>query len=314
LVDLSVIVVSFNTRDLTLKCLESAYSDLQSCGFVFQIIVVDNASTDGSANAIGLRFPAIQVINNSTNAGFGAANNIGMKVATGRFFILLNSDAFLHAGACRSMVDHLFNEPEVGVVGPQLLNADGSLQRSCFPFPSPVRAWVENLFLAKLFSHRHRLGDFRKWNHDSTESVPWVVGACMAVRRDAYVKAGGFDERFFMYAEETDWQKRIRGHGFDVQFTPHAKVTHLGGSSGASDRSQTNHQFFASLDAYEEKHHGFLGLLSLRAAMVVGSTVRLLGWSAVAIVSSTKKETHKRKARFSAWLLKRQLTHWHRVG
>ena len=154
---LSIVIVSFNTRDLTVRCLHSLYADLSSVswGWSAEILVVDNASTDGTLDILRSQFPQVHLIENKANRGFGAANNQAMEIARGRFFLLLNSDAFVAAETCRTLVEVLERRPEAGVVGPRLINADGSLQRSCFPFPTVSQVWLENTWGSRVLA---RLG------------------------------------------------------------------------------------------------------------------------------------------------------------
>lgn len=303
-----VIIVSFNTRDLTLECLRALYDNLGSV--TAEVIVVDNGSEDGSVEALRQNYPNVRVFSNIRNAGFGAANNQAMRAARGKYVMLLNSDAFVENGAIAAMIELIERSPGVGVVGPRLLNADLSLQLSCFPFPSPARAWIENLWLPAVFPHTSKIGDYRKWAHDEERLVDWVVGACMLVRREAYDAVGGFDERFFMYGEETDWQRRIRSKGWQIAFTPAARVKHLGGASSTGDKSAFNPHFFESLDLYELKHHGRIGLISLRAAMVCGGSMRAILWLIVWLAIPSRRLLARQKVRLHIALLWRQLTSW----
>jgi GT2 family glycosyltransferase len=305
---ISAIVVSYNTRAMTLECLEALSADL--AGIPSEIWVVDNASTDDSVTAIRERYPNVRVIPNEKNAGFGAANNQAMKQATGDFLLLLNSDAFPKPGATRALVDHLQRHPDLAVAGPRLLNTDGTLQRSCYRFPSPAHAWRDNLWITALFPASPLLGDYRTWPHDRDRDVDWLIGACMLVRRSAYEKVGGFDERFFMYAEESDWQKRFRNAGYRIAFTPSAEVSHRGGASGASERARINRHFFESLDAYQLKHHGLLGLISLRLAMIVGCLLRGTLWVLVLPLFPKRRAAALAKTRLHWWLVFRQLFDW----
>lgn len=309
---LSVIVISYNTRQMTLDCLRALYADLGQVSA--EVWVVDNASQDGSAEAIRNEFPLVRLIENPRNAGFGAANNLAIAQATGEYLLLLNSDAFLHPGACGAMINYLTTHPRVGAVGPRLLNADGSLQPSCYRYPSPGRAWLENLWVSSLLPSHPELGDYRKWAHDSDRSVEWVIGACIMVRSEAVRQAGGFDELFFMYQEETDWQRRIHDAGWEIIFTPDAVVTHLGGASGASEQAKINAYFFDSLDYYTRKHHGLLGLISLRLAMIVGSALRTFLWALVAATRPRQRVAARAKTRLQAWLFLRQATSWRGAG
>jgi len=314
---LSVIIISYNTRSVTLDCLRALYADLEQAGpgkTSAEVWVVDNASKDGSAEAVRDAFPAVRLIENPRNAGFGAANNLAMREARGEFLLLLNSDAFVHPGAARALVAYLRAHPKAGAVGPRLLNRDDTVQPSCYRFPSPARAWLENLWVSSLLPAHPVVGDYRRWAHDEARSVEWVIGACLLVRRAAYEAAGGFDEAFFMYQEETDWQRRMRDAGWDIAFTPSSVVTHLGGASGAAEAAKISAHFFDSLDYYTRKHHGPLGLVSLRLAMVAGAALRTFAWAAVALLLPRRRPAARAKTRLSAWLLVRQATHWRGAG
>jgi GT2 family glycosyltransferase len=301
---LSVIIISFNTRDTTLKCLRSVFAHQD--GVALEVIVVDNASADGSADAIAAEFPQVVLIRNGENAGFGAANNVAMKQAKGDNFLLLNSDAFLTPGALPAMLKALEDQPKVGVVGPRLLNADGSLQRSCYRFPSPGVAWREALWISAVAPATSVLGDLRRWGHDKPLHPEWVIGACMMVRRGVYEMVGGFDPKFFMYAEETDWQRRIGDAGWEIAFTPAAQVTHLGGASGADDKPKINKYFFDSGDYYYRKHHGVLGMYSARTAVTVGGVLRLPLWGIMWLVMPKRRAKLAAKIRLRAWLIRRR--------
>jgi len=303
----SAIVVSYNTRQMTLDCLRSLQADLAAVAS--EIIVVDNASTDGSPAAIRAADPQIKVFENTANRGFGAANNQGMRAATGDFFLLLNSDAFPKPGAVAAMLRCMKDYPEAGVVGPHLLNADGTTQRSCFRFPSPLRAWLENFWISAIVPNTWAWGDWRRWAHDQERRVDFVIGACMLLRRQVFEQTGGFDESFFMYAEEADWQKRILQHGWTVRFTPAAQVTHLGGASGAAEPEGVKRRFFDGHDYYELKHHGFAGLALMRVAMMIGCAMRVVGW-AVAWVIPARRQSATAKLKLRLWLLWRQATDW----
>lgn len=306
--ELSVIIVSYNTRQMTLDCLRALQAGLAD--MPAEVWVVDNGSTDGTVESIRTAFPAARIIANRQNLGFGAANNQAMREASGRYLMLLNSDAFPQPGAIQALKFFLDTHPAVAVVGPRLCDCDGALQISCYPFPTPARAWAENLWIDRIAPHTARLGDYRRWQHDCERMVDWVIGACLMVRREAYQQIGGFDERFFMYAEESDWQRRMRSAGWQIAFTPAAIVTHLGGASGAAEKPRINRNFFRSLDSYELKHHGILGLMSLRAAMVIGSGIRLCLWSGVLLAMPARRRLAAAKLRLLSWLLVRQVGMW----
>lgn len=231
-----------------------------------------------------------------------------MRLARGQFFLLLNSDAFMTLGALEELLRFLDLHPRCGVAGPRLHNADGTLQRSCHRFPTPARAWLENLWISAILPNHPTIGGYDRWDHNSERFVDFVSGACMLVRRTAYQEAGGFDEAFFMYAEETDWLKRMHEKGWQVGFTPAAVVTHLGGASGGATNIQR--YVFDSLDRYQRKHHGVLGLLSLRLAMIVGNALRTVLWGAALLSIPKLRKRAASKLKLSSWLLIRQTTTW----
>lgn len=295
---LSVIIVSYNTREMTLDCLRTLDRALE--GLDAETIVVDNDSRDGSADAIRAQCPSVRVIESPSNDGFGAANNRGMRAACGAFFLLLNSDAFPEPGSIAELIRFLRENPKAGVVGPRTLHKDGSLQISCYRFTTPLHAWQENLWLSRGY------GD---WAHDSVREIDFAIGACLLVRREVFEQVGGFDERFFMYSEEADWQRRIWKAGWKIVFVPSARVTHLGGASGAAHSDQVPTYFWESLDYYCRKHHGLAGLITIRAAMVVGCFLRAILWSVAALVPS-RRELAAAKVRLHSSLVLRQAFHW----
>ena len=303
---LSVLIVSYNTRDMTLECLRVLFAALE--GLTAEVIVVDNASRDGSAEAVAKAFPAVRLVASGTNAGFGAANNLAMRMAAGRYFLLLNSDAFPHAGCLPALVRYLDEHPQAGVAGPRLVNADGSLQRSCWRFPSPLRSWLDSFWLTSLLGRHPAFDDYRRWPHDREREVDFAIGACLLVRREVHEQVGGFDERFFMYQEETDWQLRIKQAGWRVMFTPTGTVTHLGGGSGKDEAVKINRIFFESQDRYNLKHHGRVGFASNRAAQVVGAALRVACWGALSLVPGGRRTRARHELHRQSQFLRRHLS------
>jgi GT2 family glycosyltransferase len=267
---LDVVLVSFNTRQLTCDCIASllpAINDLNGA-----VIVVDNDSQDGSVDAIREHFPTVHIVANPKNIGFGAANNIAFAESQSKYVMLLNTDTIVKPGAIRSMVDVLDREPSVGAVGCRLANADGSLQKSCWSFPTPLLAWSEAFGLNRLGLTR----DWYRWDHESEQDVDFVIGAALMVRREVIQKVGGFDEAFFLYAEEADWQKRMHDAGWQVRFTPAGTIVHLGGASGEAMRDRQIVEFCRGTERFIRKHHGWLGFQIFRAGVIVGTSTRVL--------------------------------------
>lgn len=296
----SVIFVSFNTRDLTLRALEAVQNAAHDLNV--EIWVVDNASSDDSVAQIRARFPAVEIIESDKNLGFGAANNLAMERARGEYFLILNTDAFLESDALRELLNAANRYPRAAVVAPRVLNEDGSRQKSVWPFPTPAQSWSENLGLGWTI---RRFAPHLIQNHspDDEGEVPWAIGACLLVRRAAYEQVGGFDTRFWMYAEETDWQKSMRQCGWTIVFAPAAIVTHLGGASGAGS-ARVSEEFYRSMENYTLKHHGASGLIVSRSALLLGQFARLPFFEFYALLRP-RNERARAKLKLARWLVKR---------
>ncbi|HEY8645997.1 MAG TPA: glycosyltransferase family 2 protein [Gaiellaceae bacterium] len=222
--DVSVIVVTWNALPFIEQCLESVRGR--------EVVVVDNGSTDGTVAFVRERFPEVRLIEQE-NKGMGGGNNAGMRAADGRYFFLLNSDAWVLDEALDKLVEFADAHPEAAVVGPKLLNTDGTLQRSVRGEPTLWRLATEYLFIRKLAPRSKHLnplyrGDF---DHDRVAEVDWLFGPALLVRREAADAVGLFDEDFFMFSEEVDWMTRFRRAGWSVLFFPDAEVVHVGGAS-----------------------------------------------------------------------------------
>jgi N-acetylglucosaminyl-diphospho-decaprenol L-rhamnosyltransferase len=222
--DVSVVVVTWNALPWLEQCLESVRGR--------EVVVVDHGSTDGTVAFVHERFPDVRVIEQE-NKGMGGGNNAGMRAVDGRYFFLLNSDAWVVGDALDQLVEFADAHPEAAVVGPKLLNTDGTLQRSVRGEPTLWRLATEYLFIRKLAPRSKRLnplyrGDF---DHDRVAEVDWLFGPALLVRREAADAVGLFDEDFFMFSEEVDWMTRFRRAGWTVVFFPDAEVVHVGGAS-----------------------------------------------------------------------------------
>ncbi len=290
---LSVVVVSRNTREMTLRCLRALGGALN--GVTAEIFVVDNGSSDGSGGAIAREFPATRLLRNECNRGFGAANNQALRLARGEFVLLLNSDAFPKESAISRLLEYARLHPRGAVFGPRLLNEDGSLQPSCFRFPSPSRAIWEHLLLTAALPDHPVFGDYRGWAHDGEREVDFVSGACWLVRRAAMEEVGTFDENFFLYAEETDWAKRFSQANWKTRFVPDAEVVHLGGgSAGGETGAQPDrvfNEFHRGQERFIRKHFGAGGLLVYRVATVFGACLRTALFGVAALTKPGSRRT-----------------------
>jgi N-acetylglucosaminyl-diphospho-decaprenol L-rhamnosyltransferase len=218
--EVSVVVVTYNALPLLERSLESVQA--------YETIVVDHGSTDGTVAFVRERFPEARVIEQE-NLGFGAGNNTGMRAATGDYFLLLNADAWMLGDAVERLVEFAESRPDAAVVGPKLLNPDGTLQRSVRGYPSAWRIATEYLFLRKLAPRSRLFNSFygAGFDHESVAEAEFLGGACLLVRREAFEAVGGFDEAFFMMSEEVDWCYRFRRAGWKVLFYPGAEVVHV---------------------------------------------------------------------------------------
>jgi GT2 family glycosyltransferase len=226
--DVSVIVVSWNTRQYTLACLASLPD--AAARVRWDAWVVDNASDDDSVAAIRRDHPQVRVIANMANVGFAAANNQGIVACAGRYVLLLNSDTVMAPGALDALVAFADAHPRAGVVGPTLLNPDGSYQTGPTPFPS---VWTETMSVTGLGRRLTYRGypSLPARRARASRRADYVGGACMLVRREAIAAVGLLDESYFMYSEEPDWCWRMHRAGWETWYTPDASVTHFGGQS-----------------------------------------------------------------------------------
>ena len=260
-----MIIVSFNTKDILRECLESV--ERESDGLQIEILVVDNHSTDGSPEMIESEFPRVRLLRSTINLGFGAANNLAIQEAGGRYVILLNSDAFLCPGSLQAAVNNMNIHPEVALAGARLVGRDFSWQPSARMFPSIFNDALVLTGLAARFPKSRFFGHFdRTWADPSEPAqVDWVPGAFSIFRAQVLEKVGLFDPRFFMYSEEVDLCRRIKKAGYQVWYWPDIQVIHIGGESSrqvknlelsSSGSTQLVLWRMRSTLLYYRKHHG----------------------------------------------------------
>jgi GT2 family glycosyltransferase len=283
--DLSAVVVTLNGREWVERCLES----VAGAG---EVIVVDHGSTDGTLELVREHFPRARLIEQD-NRGMGGGNNAGMRVAAGRYFLLLNSDAWVVGDGLSRLVSFADSRPDAAVVGPRLLNVDGTLQRSVRAFPTLWRLATEYLFLRKLAPRTNALNALYGggFDHASVREADWLYGACLLVRREAADAVGLFDESFFMFSEEVDWCYRFRAAGWKVLFDPGAEVVHVGGASHGGRMYRENLRghlrFFA-------KHYGLAQAERARKLLLVGVRLR------ARLFPAARRQTYVDAARFLA--------------
>lgn len=264
---MAVVIVSHNTREHLRACLATVLAEAPR-----EVVVVDNASSDGSVEMVESCYPGVLLRANKINRGYGAAANQAIAGCAAPYALLLNSDTLLEPGALGALSAYLDLHPRAAVVGPRLVTPDGRLEASCYPFPTPLNTLLELSALGRpvrLIRHVPVLRDryVRTWPQTRARVVPWVKGAALAIRRDAFAAAGGFDESFFMYYEEADLCYRLRAAGWQVHFTPVATVVHVGGASTAKSRTEMAVQLLAGNVRFHDRHYSRARLAALNVVM-----------------------------------------------
>jgi len=249
-IDISVIIVNWNTKDLLRNCLNSVYKTISE--LIFEIIVVDNFSSDGSVEMLEKEFPSVIRIVNKENRGFGAANNQALKIMKGKYALLLNTDTVLMPEAVNKLWNFCEANDKAAIVCGQLLNADGTKQNSMASFPSLLTLAANTSLLEYLFPGRY---PSKRYEHASPIEVDSVIGACMMIRKKALDEAGTFDERYFFFFEETDLAYTMRLKGWKIYQVPKSLIYHLQGQSIGNNIS-SRIEFYRSRYQFLRKWHG----------------------------------------------------------
>lgn len=274
MIDLSIIIVSWNVKELLRQCLASVESGRGALNL--QVIIVDNASTDKSGEMVAAEFPWVCLLRQQKNVGFSRGNNLGLATAKGRYLLLLNPDTQLVGTALSQMVAYLDAHPTVGALGPQLLFPDGKIQSSRRRFPTLATGFFESTWLQSVaprsITHRYYMLDRPD---DVISQVDWVMGASLMVRRQAYEDIGPLDEGYFMYSEEMEWQRRIKNAGWKVIYYPFAQVIHHEGKSSEQVVVQRHIYFQRSKLRYYRQVHGRWAAGVLRAFLLVSYALQL---------------------------------------
>lgn len=280
MIDVSVIVVNLNTRELLRQCLASVVS---TTSLTLEVIVIDNASSDGSADMVRTEFPDVRLIENKTNEGFARPNNAGMKESRGRYIFLLNSDAALKAEALTRLVAFMDATPDAAACGPRLLYPDGRLQRSVKGFPTLWTHACDMLGLDRLLPNSRLFGkgEMAFFDYDVCTEVDHVMAAAFLVRRKALDVVGLLDEQFRIYYNDMDWCYRMRSAGHKIYYVPTAEVFHhLGSTLGVVNR---DFSFFWELHdntaLFHLKHYGRGAVMVYKVMLIVGFIPRACVWS-----------------------------------
>lgn len=264
MLDVSIVIVSWNVAELLAKCLDSILSSPIDMSRI-EIIVVDSASSDKTVSILREKYPQVKLLAQSENVGFTRGNNIGFAASTGRTIFMLNPDTELLGDALPQLLNYLDSHADVGIVGPHTLNSDGSYQSSRRCFPSKSLAFFESTFLQGL-APKTMLNDFylSESPEDAVLEVGWMQGSALLVRREIYEKLGGLDESFVMYFEELDWCKRAADAAWKLVYLGTARIIHHGGKSTEQIGAKKHIYFQESKIRYYRKHHGAVFATLLR--------------------------------------------------
>lgn len=270
--NISIIIISFNTKDLLKNCIKSVYETTKNLSY--EIIVVDNASTDDSPEMAEREFTEILLIRNTENLGFARANNQAIKVAKGKYVLLLNSDTIMKEGAIEKLVQFIEEHPGAAAVGPKVINLDGSLQNKGFIFPSIIFSFIILLGINRFFSDKKKRRLFPKfyWDENDVREVDYLEGSCLLLKKEALDKIGFLPEVYFMYFEETEWCYRAKKSKYEIWYVPIAEVIHLRSSAILNERTV---MFNKSLILFYKRNIGILKGILISVIMISASVLNL---------------------------------------
>jgi len=291
----SITIANWNTRKDLEDCLQSLEAVRDEAPF--EVIVVDNASTDGSPDMVESKFPWVRLMRMSTNIYFTGAHNRALTMRNAPHAFLLNSDTVVHKGALKTLLEYCVLHPEVGVIGPKLLNPNGSLQFSCRRFPNPVAALFRNTILGKLFPNNRFTREYlmTEWSHDSPREVDWVSGAAMFVTHEAMQRVGLLDASYVMFCEDVDWCYRVHKAGLKVVYLPQAEITHAIGRSTNQAAKKMLLRFHASMLRFYRVNMLPEMFILLRPFAYMGAAIALFLRASIFIVKILFDEAARRK-------------------
>lgn len=303
--DVSVIIVNWNTRDLLRDCLKSVYE--QTKDILFEVIVIDNASSDGSVDMVKSEFCQVVLIENKQNRGFAAGVNQGIAVAKGRYALVLNSDTIVCDNAIGKTMRYADKHPEAALVGCQVLDNSNTIQMTCFRFPSVLNLFLHTFALNKIFKKHHFLGRewMLWWPRDSEREVEVVSGSFMLVRRNAIDDIGLMDEDYFLYYEETDWCYRFAKAGWKILFWPGAKIIHCHGGRNSSKQEALKMavQMQKSCLIFFKKHRDIVSYITVRLLLMISLACRFCFWTVALFVKYLLRNSsnHEKKKIAENW-------------
>lgn len=312
MIEISVIIVNWNTKKLLLDCVDSLYKTTHQSKI--EIIVIDNASTDNSVSALRSSFPQVHVVANPSNLGFAKANNIGIMKAKGRFICLINSDVKVLDGALDQMSRYMDAHHEVGAVGPLTYRGNMIIQKNCRKFPTLRNLFCEEFFLNRIFPgiSFFQGRDMIQYDYQSIMEIEALAGCFLMVRRDIVDQVGVLDERFFFYSEDVDWCKRIHNAGWKLIHYPKAQIIHYGRGSSSNAPIKFQLQLLKANWQYWRKHKSLLECFLFRLIKFTGTATRAMAWRMISLIPSSKQSKAKISAtaceKMLIWLVKPNLT------
>jgi len=286
---ISIIIVNFNTKDLLEQCLRSIYAN--SCNYLYEIIVVDNASRDDSLEMLKQQFPTVYAIDNKQNLGFSKANNFGIEKAKGKYVLLLNSDTIVLENTLNHLFEFLENNKNITAVGPKLLNYDKTIQRSWFDFPNPLKTFsnltglsfyivkLKNSLFLKLFFSGRKKPAFMINAIPEAREMDYLTLACLLIRKDMLNKIGNLDEQIFFYHEDCELGYRFRASQMKTYYLPAATIIHLGGSSSQKNILMSFEQFYLNLLYVFKKYESKIKYFQLKMLLLIAFIIRAFFWS-----------------------------------
>jgi len=286
-IDLSVVLVCWNNKDYLEPCLRSLFQG--GLTHIFDVVVVDNGSTDGSQEMLQRDFPEVQLIQNSDNVGLGKASNQGIEATGGRYLLLLNNDTLVNGSSLDAMIDFLDSHPTTAAVGGKLLNADGTVQTCYNRFPTLLEEILISTRLGEIFwpGYPATIDD------NDERSVDWMGSACLMLRRKALDQVGLLDEEYFIYGDEADLQYRLRKTGWQIHYLPHATTIHYGGRS--LDRWRRRKMVYRGHMLFFKKNYGPSKALILRVTLGALSLAKMVVWAAALVFAKAQRERARRE-------------------
>ena len=299
--DLSVIIVNWNTKGLLLQCLTSVYERIVGQGS--EVFVVDNGSRDGSNEAVQEKFPNVKLIRNQKNLGFAMANNKALCLSKGKYLLLLNPDTQVKEGAIEKLISFMDTHPDTGIAGGQLLNSDGSKQNSIANFPSLATELLNKRLLRWLFPKKF---PGKEKNYSDPIEVDSVIGACMMVKRDAMEQVGFLNEDYFLFLEETDWCYRMKQASWKVYHVPQAEIIHSQGKTANFVKEKAKIEYYRSLYLFFEKHRGDIQSMILKTLLFIRFSMDFIIAVLSCLFTLFMQERSKRRL-----LIYGRLVYWH---